>query len=661
MSRWKQILRTPVGKAIRGEAAPIDQQPFWRAIPRRATDAASGLSWRRLRHTPWLDLVRGRLSGSLDWREYIANSELPEPLRALIRDLCHRTRLWRSEKVEVAEELITDFHAAIHAGAEADELVERFGEVKRAAKLIRRAKRRCRPLGWQVRHRMRQGLAVFAVVYVLAALWLAMGKPEPSVDYLATILEPFEAVPVEDRAWPAYRELKIEHRVWDGEAFLWAIDTSTPDLSPYDVRFDDPQIEQLAAGIATYDEYLAELRRIAAMPHMGKSLAFAETIEQRDLLALHGPDEIPELQPWPQTGRPSLSRLLLLRFDPVVIPLLGQARRDGRLLFADLHVAVHQGDGDRVIANAEAILGLGRLVADGRTLMEDLTSLGIQVLATSTISAVLAERPELFDDSQLRRLSGVIESAMMAGRVDVSGERLMFLDNLQHMFDPDSGEITIEGVRYFSALADQRLVDAGLAQRRDLAARASTIGMPVAAAITANQDEVIAEFERLWALIEEEPLVLRRPQESSTFEEEVLALGESGWGRIRYWPLAVLSSSLGAWVEFQAMSDAIHESLRLAIALELHRREHDRYPDQASDLVPVYLLELPNDKTDLDPDGNPRSKLKVVFRDGTPVIYGVGWDGDDDGGAFPETHRWATPLGSEDGGDWILFPPPSDG
>jgi len=610
----------------------------------------------RLRHTPLSHLVRGRISAALDWRARIADADLPEPVRGVVRDLCRRTRLWRREKAEVAGELIAHFHDGLDAGQTPDELVDRFGDVKPAAQLIRRAKRRCRPLGWQVRHRLRQGIAIFIGVYVLAALWLATGRPEPSVDYLARIRAPFADTNATDAAWPMYRDLKIDHQVWDGEAFLRPIDESVWGISPYDIDFGHPRIDDLANGVAAYDGYLATLRRIAAMPTMGMTLTYAESLDRRDLLALHGPDAIPDLPGMPDEGRPSVSRLLMSRLDPVVFPWLGQTRRDARLLHADLQVAVHRGDAERALANLTAIAGLVRLTAEGPTLIEDLTALGLLSMVTSDAAAVLWDRPELFDDAQLHRLSGVIASAADDVTLDLTAERYAVYDSLQHMFDPQTGQITIEGVRYFSSLADHRLVEPGIGERRELAARASTIGMPIAAAMTADHDAMKAEFDRLWALMDDETTALRPPDEASPFEREVETLLESRWWVARHWPLAVIAPSFGRGYESAAMLNTLADALQLAIALELHRRDHGNYPHEPNALIPDYIAALPPDPTNLGQDGQSQSSLKVTYRDGTPVIYGLGWDGDDDGGTPPEPYRWPNPDETVQDGDWVLFP-----
>ena len=62
----------------------------------------------RLCRTPMRDLVRGQVTGRLDRDALLADANLPEPLPQLVRQVVRRTRLFRLEKVAVAEELMLD-------------------------------------------------------------------------------------------------------------------------------------------------------------------------------------------------------------------------------------------------------------------------------------------------------------------------------------------------------------------------------------------------------------------------------------------------------------------------------------------------------------------------------------------------------------------------
>ena len=121
-----------------------------RVMPDRRAGAGAVSAFQRLCRTPMRDVVRARLTGRLDMDAMITAAELPDPLPQLVRDVVRRTRLYRLEKVVVAEELVGHFRDGLIEGAPADELARDFGDPVQAARLIGRAKRRNRPLAYRV-------------------------------------------------------------------------------------------------------------------------------------------------------------------------------------------------------------------------------------------------------------------------------------------------------------------------------------------------------------------------------------------------------------------------------------------------------------------------------------------------------------------------------
>src|SRR5690606_7175403 len=143
----------------------------------------------KLRTTPLQDLFRGRLTARLDYRSHVDSCDLPAPTRTLICQVVRRTRLWRREKVDVARELIMHFEDGVRAGRSPDELAKDFGTASTAALLIRRAKKRQRPIWWQAwRQSQRAAVILFGLLlvgYLYFAIPFWMASPVPTVDYLA--------------------------------------------------------------------------------------------------------------------------------------------------------------------------------------------------------------------------------------------------------------------------------------------------------------------------------------------------------------------------------------------------------------------------------------------------------------------------------------------
>ena len=78
---------------------------------------------------------------------------LPESLRSVVLDVVQRSKLWPDEKRDVALELCTHFADGLQKGESEAALLESFGDVRTAAKLIRRARLRNRSFAWRARRR----------------------------------------------------------------------------------------------------------------------------------------------------------------------------------------------------------------------------------------------------------------------------------------------------------------------------------------------------------------------------------------------------------------------------------------------------------------------------------------------------------------------------
>src|SRR5690606_3927850 len=81
-----------------------------------------------------------------------------------------------------------------------------FGDVRTAARLIRRAKRRNRPLAWQAWRVGRYAVAGLVVLYAAAFVRFAFARPTIKVDFLAQVNGVITQSAEADRAWPIYRK-----------------------------------------------------------------------------------------------------------------------------------------------------------------------------------------------------------------------------------------------------------------------------------------------------------------------------------------------------------------------------------------------------------------------------------------------------------------------
>src|SRR5687767_15996240 len=121
--------------------------------------------WYKLRYTPLRDLMRGEITARMDLRRRLEEAAVPPEVRDVVHRVVKRTRLWRLEQLEVAQELLAHFADGIASGASAELLIQQFGDERQAATLIRRAKRRSRPLSWQFMRITGWSVAAVLLVY----------------------------------------------------------------------------------------------------------------------------------------------------------------------------------------------------------------------------------------------------------------------------------------------------------------------------------------------------------------------------------------------------------------------------------------------------------------------------------------------------------------
>ncbi|MHC4266215.1 MAG: hypothetical protein ACYSUK_09815, partial [Planctomycetota bacterium] len=119
---------------------------------------------------------------------------LPANAVEFIKLVVKKMRYRRKVRREVLAELSDHFKDALKEckidedkKKEAQKLIEEFGDVKLLGKLLRRAKKRCRPFWRTAVVRSFQTVGVLILCLVLYVAWFLTGKPAVTVDYLAQL------------------------------------------------------------------------------------------------------------------------------------------------------------------------------------------------------------------------------------------------------------------------------------------------------------------------------------------------------------------------------------------------------------------------------------------------------------------------------------------
>ncbi len=133
-----------------------------------------------------------------------------EFIRLVIKKMRYRKKVWQDVQVELAahfEDELKECATDEEKAQKAQQLIAGFGDVKLLAVLLRRAKKRCRPLWRTAVARTFQTIGVLIVCFVIYVVWFLTGKPSITVDYLAILNQMDQAqVRVEDNAWPHYEK-----------------------------------------------------------------------------------------------------------------------------------------------------------------------------------------------------------------------------------------------------------------------------------------------------------------------------------------------------------------------------------------------------------------------------------------------------------------------
>ena len=591
------------------------------------SDITEQTFWYKIRYTPLRDVLRGRITARLDLHRLLEAADLPLAVKELIHRVAKKTRLWRLEQRDVTQELISHFAEGIKSGVAPEELIKAFGDETEAAILIRRAKRRNRPPAWQALRLAGWLTAALFVFYGGYAIYFFAGRPSPRINYIATVNQTIEKTPVEDRAWPIYRRALIG---------LGHISHASSPAPKFDAEPGMREWPGLLEFVTRHQGELELIREGAAKPTLGFVLGAKGSVHD------------PEL--WPDQKTIAVDPVTGQEFQElayVEIPPLQTLRDLAGLLRADAVLARQAHDAKRLLRDLDSILGLSRQVRDNAPLLCELVALTIYDSALDQIELTLRQDPALIENEDWIALAHRLSGPKVAGDlVTLDMERMAFQDRLQRSFTDDGsgkGRLTPQGVKYFAWMSPHpsRWIE--------------TAFEPMAGLVVPSRQTLEAEYARFTDRAATNLKLPMRDADWRSFKDEFTP---------SHPPAAI-----GPVPDYPRMQETLERSLGrrdgllVGIALEVFRREHGKYPENLSALVPQLLPEVPADRI----TGGP-VRFRIV--NSQPLVYSVGADRKDDGGRRAGNSQgadwymgrgqiaavWDAAPDSTPDGDWVLYP-----
>ncbi len=495
-------------------------------------------------------------------------------------------------------------------------------------------------------------VAIFAAVVSLCAVAFLvsshyLGKPKPSVDYLAIINRPALEAKDHEKGWSIYRDLRIKYgnknSGWDS-SIIFLPDENGNRLGRFVCPDDGVFWEEAIAAFAEADDLLEGLRVAGVRPSYGLPLYvdFSQ-YEASDLQALFPDRDYRSVLAENQNSKERWEELRVISAVSTTLKITGHIRDSARLLHVDTRWAIEQGDAERAIRNIEAVLGMSMQMTETKFFSTSLSAFFVHTIGLDLIDGCVHSKID-FSDQQLERIHTAVKKSRIEDMVDVSTEELMFLDLVQHFYTDDgkgNGRITADGLEHWSGLSSMLFAPT----RKQLTDKANNV------------------YDRLNRVLKD----VAGEQPSVTLEDlEEIVAESAGFPPLH----GVLQNYLNT---YQAIIRARANAHGVDVALAVLRfeRKHGRMPESLNDLVGEFLTQIPHDPV----DGQP---LRYLRQSDGFLVYSVGANQVDDGGQpllvrpdgsvvhDPKSEENAEQLlrmgpysyntDTEKPGDWILWP-----
>ena len=545
-------------------------------------------------------------------------TNIPANAAEFIGLVIKKMRYRRKVRAEVMDELAAHFEDELkdcrndeEREQKAQRLIEEFGDAKLLAVLLRRAKKRCRPLWRAVVARTFQTAGVLILCLVVYVIWFLSGRPNITVDYVAELNRMVRPTADESlNAAPFYNKA----------------------VQLYDEKSSDEINELLGTK---YKEVTDEQK---------------ETIERwlndnKEIfdLVTAGTDKPYYWQEYKETeGREGEGII------SVIMPNLGEFRKITYALRWRAWLSSEKGLYKEALEDAMVCYRLGRHLKPDKTLIEQLVGIAIEALALKTVRDIISEQKT--DSAALAALQQDLEqiTADESFVISVKTERLFMYDEIQRCFTEDRlghGHIYLPRITGLIAMTENGRGEKGSwfdSLCADLVYYVQCGGLIF---IHPNKKETLRTANEFYDYFEH--LAVTSAAQMNAEREAIDARFEKLFGRNVL--MRTLAPALRRVIEQSKCNSTEVRATIAVVAILRYRQDTGSYPESLYELITAgHLEELPLDSF---------SDKPMVYRrtDGDFLLYSVGRNCIDDGGQVwrDDTSR---PRPWADEGDAVFWP-----
>ncbi len=548
---------------------------------------------------------------------------LPPSAAEFIKLIIKKMRYRKIVRAEVTAELAYHFEDELkdckteeEEKEKARKLIEEFGDPKLLAVLLRRAKKRCRPLLRTVIARSFQVIGVLLLCLILYIVWFFTGKPNITTNYFTQLNELVRPTVDESlNAAPYYQQAaELYEKNWDDAA-------ESRDREPNDLTDEQRQMLETDMNVLLGSGYekATDQQRKRVIRWLQKNE------EIFDLLAAGSK------KPYYWVSYKDDGDLASLIEN--VMPRLSTFRSLAQALRWRTGLAISEGRCGDALDDVRTCYRLGQHLTGEKILVEQLVGFAIEGLATYTFRETLSQCQ--IDSKTLVAIQADFEKMTVEQRFvpSLKAESLLFYDGIQRYFidDPFGGHLDLRGL---DGLSDFQLFLVKPLEQKGIFVLPHILFTHPDKEQTRETYDKFCEFWEKTAM--KTPSQLRT--EDIDFKKQAEEIVKGNLLLETSAPKFARTSEIG-----HRLKTSLESSLAI-IAILRFKGDKGSYPENFGQLISEgYLKELPID---------PFSDKPLVYRqeDDTFILYSYGKDFDDDGGQYSE---WGQ---SRYGGDQVFWP-----